>query len=79
MGDEIKKKYLDLVRNNECHSSFEQMNKYGLQMFYTAGLDNVFYADDIEKAIAVLDMGVDTILTNDYLKISNAVKEHLKK
>ena len=42
-------------------------------------LCNLFYADDIEKAIAVLDMGVDTILTNDYLKISNAVKEHLKK
>jgi glycerophosphoryl diester phosphodiesterase len=42
-------------------------------------LCNLFYADDIEKAIAVLDMGVDTILTNDYLKISNAVKEHLTK
>ena len=40
---------------------------------------NVFYADDVEKAITLLDMGVDTILTNDYLKISNAVKEHLLK
>jgi hypothetical protein len=39
----------------------------------------VFYADDVEKAITLLDMGVDTILTNDYLKISNAVKEHLRK
>ena len=42
-------------------------------------LCNVFYADDVEKAITLLDMGVDTILTNDYLKISNAVNEHLKR
>ena len=48
MGDEIKRKYLDYVRNSAYHSSFEQINKFGLQMFYTAGLDNVFYADDIE-------------------------------
>lgn len=48
MGDEIKKKYLELVRSSASHSSFEQINKYGLQMFYTAGLDEVFYADDID-------------------------------
>ncbi|MCR5503833.1 MAG: GNAT family N-acetyltransferase [Lachnospiraceae bacterium] len=61
MGDEIKKKYLDLVRNSAYHSSFEQINKYGLQMFYTAGLDNVFYADDIGCFI-VLEQEECTVL-----------------
>ena len=54
MDDEIRKNYLELVRNSAYHSSFEQINKYGLQMFYTAGLDNVFYADDI-KCFIVLE------------------------
>ncbi|MCR5324123.1 MAG: GNAT family N-acetyltransferase [Lachnospiraceae bacterium] len=61
MGDEIKKNYSDLVRNSVYHSSFEQINKYGLQMFYTAGLDNVFYADDIECFI-VLDQDECAVL-----------------
>ena len=42
MDGEIKKRYLDLVRNSAYHSSFEQMNKYGLHMFYTANLDDVY-------------------------------------
>ncbi len=40
---------------------------------------NVFYADDAKEAIEFLDMGIDTILTNDYLKIKNAVDEWKKK
>ena len=39
---------------------------------------NVFYADDVEEAKQYLDMGIDTILTNDYLKISNALKEAIQ-
>jgi glycerophosphoryl diester phosphodiesterase len=34
---------------------------------------NVFYADDPEEARRYLEMGIDTILTNDYLTISNAL------
>lgn len=41
-------------------------------------LCNVFYADDPDEARKYLDMGIDTILTNDYLPIYNAVKEKLK-
>ena len=52
-GEEIRIKYLDYVRNGVLQSSFEQINKYGLQMFYTAGLDNVFYAEDIDCFIVV--------------------------
>ena len=42
-------------------------------------LCNVFYADDPEEAIRYIDMGIDCILTNDYLRISNAVRAHLSK
>ena len=35
---------------------------------------NVFFADDPDEARAYLAMGVDTLLTNDYLAVYNAVK-----
>ena len=37
-------------------------------------LCNVFWADDPEEAQRYLDMGIDTVLTNDYLKIKNALR-----
>ena len=40
---------------------------------------NVFYADDEETCRRYLDMGIDTILTNNFLKISEIVKEYVKK
>jgi glycerophosphoryl diester phosphodiesterase len=33
---------------------------------------NVFWSDDPTEAKKFLDMGIDTILTNDYLLIANA-------
>ena len=33
---------------------------------------NVFWSDDPDEAKKLLDMGVDTILTNDYQPISSA-------
>ena len=41
-------------------------------------LCNVFWADDPEEARKYLEMGIDTILTNDYLKVYNGVKDLLK-
>ena len=41
-------------------------------------LCNVFYADDPDEAIRYIDMGIDCILTNDYLHVSNAVRAHVK-
>ena len=40
-------------------------------------LCNVFYADDPEEAIRYHDMGIDCILTNDYLRVSEAVRAHI--
>ena len=34
---------------------------------------NVFWSDDPEEACHFLDMGIDTILSNDYLRVKNAV------
>ena len=39
---------------------------------------NVFYADDPEEAKRYLDMGIDTILTNNYRIIAQAVSEYTR-
>ena len=38
-------------------------------------LCNVFFADDVDEAKKYLEMGIDTILTNDYLSISKCIKK----
>jgi glycerophosphoryl diester phosphodiesterase len=35
---------------------------------------NVFWADDINEAKKYLDMGIDTVLTNNYNNISHIIK-----
>ena len=42
-------------------------------------LCNVFWADDPEEAHKYFEMGIDTVLTNDYLTVYNAVKEEFFK
>ena len=39
---------------------------------------NVFWSDDEDETRRFLEMGIDTILTNDYLKISNLTKQWMK-
>ena len=78
LGEEKKKQYLDRVRESAPHSSFEQMNKYGLQMFYTSGLDNVFYAKDIDCFI-VFEQGEYPVLQSVLCKEKIALTEVLKR
>ena len=40
---------------------------------------NVFWADDPEEAKRYFEMGIDTVLTNDYQTIYNATKEIIEK
>ncbi|MBE6596787.1 MAG: hypothetical protein E7641_03855 [Ruminococcaceae bacterium] len=42
-------------------------------------LCNVFWADDPDEARKYLEMGIDTILTNDFLAIKNATENTIKK
>jgi GNAT superfamily N-acetyltransferase len=55
LGEDIRKRYQEMVRSTCYTSSFEQINKYALQMFYTAGMDNVSYAEDIDCFIVTDD------------------------
>ena len=50
-------------------------NEETVRMAHDNGiLCNVFWSDDPEEAIRYLDMGIDTVLTNDYLNIKNATE-----
>lgn len=43
----LLQEYVGAVRNSAVNSSLEQVNKFGLQMFYTADMSEVSYAEDI--------------------------------
>ena len=48
--------------------SFDKAHAHGI-------LCNVFYADDPDEARRYFEMGADTVLTNDYMTVYNAVKD----
>ena len=61
-GDrQMKQKYMDMVRRSAVNSSLEQLNKFGLQMFYTADMENIYYAKDMDCFI-IADMEENTLL-----------------
>ena len=54
-------------------------NQETVDMAHANGiLCNVFWSDDPEEARRYLEMGIDTILTNDYLNIYTATKDLLE-
>ncbi|MBR3277996.1 MAG: GNAT family N-acetyltransferase [Lachnospiraceae bacterium] len=76
-NDALKRKYMDLVRESAPHSSFEQINKFGLQMFYTAGLENVFYSEDIDCFIVTEHDGctvLQSVLCKDKIPLADVLK-----
>jgi glycerophosphoryl diester phosphodiesterase len=53
-------------------------NKESVDKAHANGiLCNVFYADDPNEAVEYFNMGIDTVLTNDYLTVYNAAKDFL--
>lgn len=62
-----KQKYMDAVRNSAANSAFEQINKYGLQMFYTADLSNVYYAEDID-CFAVMEKQEEDLVLQSVIR-----------
>ena len=58
---QMKQKYMDMIRHSAANSSMEQINKFGLQMFYTADMENVYYAKDMDCFIVAETEG-DTLL-----------------
>lgn len=59
--EQMKQKYMDMVRHSIANSSLEQLNKFGLQMFYTAAMENVYYAKEMDCFI-VAEMEENTLL-----------------
>ena len=59
--ERMKQKYMDMVRRSAVNSSLEQLNKFGLQMFYSADMENVYYAKDMDCFI-VAEMEENTLL-----------------
>ena len=56
---------------------FAYFNKGMIEKAHEHGIKcNVFWSDDEEETLEFLQMGMDTILTNDYLKIANVVKKY---
>ena len=60
-NEQMKQKYMDMVRRSAANSSLEQLNKFGLQMFYTADMENVYYSKDMDCFI-VAEIGENTLL-----------------
>ncbi len=78
MGEDIKQKYKELVRHSYPHSAFEQTNKFGLQMFYTYGMDSVYYASDLDCYI-VKEQEDDTVLSSVLCRKRVGLAEVLKR
>ena len=65
--------FLLLILNRSVLGSFNQemidkAHEHGI-------LCNVFWSDGPEETKRYLDMGIDVILSNNYLQIANTVKE----
>lgn len=62
----LRNKYLDDVRNCSVNSSLEQINKFGLQMFYTCAFEDLYYAEDID-CFAVYERNGDDLALNSII------------
>jgi glycerophosphoryl diester phosphodiesterase len=80
VGHDFNRPYAIVDRAIELHADKVQLFKpYFTQEMIDKAKEhgiicNVFWSDDVEEAKKFLSMGIDTILTNDYLKISNGLK-----
>ena len=70
LDTQIKQNYMDMVRRSAVNSSMEQLNKFGLQMFYTADMENVYYAKDID-CFLVAEVEEDTLLLQSIICENN--------
>ena len=59
---------VQLVKGSFNQEMIDKAHEHGI-------LCNVFWSDDPEETKRYLDMGIDVILSNNYLQIANTVKE----
>lgn len=75
----LRQKYEDAVLEGASFSALEQINRFGLQMFYTAGLEQVFYAEDLD-CFAVMEEEGDTLFLQSVVcKKKISMKEIVKR
>lgn len=60
-------KKIQLFKPHYSKEAVDKAHEYGI-------ICNVFWSDDRDEARALLEMGVDTILTNDYINVSQVIK-----
>lgn len=65
-----KEAYCEAVRNSVANGAFEQENKYGLQMFYTSNLENVYYAKEID-CFVVMEQDGNTMTLHSVISKKN--------
>ncbi len=75
----LRRKYEDAVQNGASFSSLEQTNRFGLQMFYTADLDQVFYAKDLDCFVVMEEEDDTLFLQSVVCRKKTAMKEILKR
>lgn len=63
---------VQFVKGHVSREKVELAHKHGIRC-------NIFWADTPEKANEYFDMGIDTILTNDYQRMYNALSDRLGK
>ena len=61
-----KMAYCEAVRASVANGAFEQENKYGLQMFYTSELENVYYSKDLE-CFAAMELDGETLVLHSVI------------
>lgn len=61
-----KMAYCESVRASVANGAFEQANKYGLQMFYTSDLENVYYSKDLE-CFAAMELDEETLVLHSVI------------
>lgn len=48
-----KNRYMEMVRHSAVQAALEQKNKFGLQMFYTSGMEEVYYNRKLDGYIVL--------------------------
>lgn len=60
IDESLRARYMDCVRHGAANAALQQVNRFGLQMFYTADLSSVFYDGDLD-CFAVIEEEEDEL------------------
>lgn len=76
---EAKRAYMEAIRSSVLNGAFEQENKYGLQMFYTSDLENVYYSKELE-CFAVIkwddeNLELQSVISTEYVSLEKVMCE----